>query len=268
MPFRKIYNVSATAIGYALRLSIFFGILFGFYVIYKLLLEQTLDGSYQILPAFLLWILTAYIVIPRIHRILSKYYLPNYFVGRIRSPSGFLSDPINLALFGREKDIHEAFQKSGWQLADKLSPLTFLKAAFCTIFRRSYPSAPVGDMFLFNRRHDFAYEQEINGSPNQRHHIRVWKTPKNWFLPGGYKAEWLVAATHDTHVGIKLATGQLDHFIHEDVDNERDYVIKTLKKSGHLKQVETVSHFTDSYHDRNNGGDRIRTDGSLPFIYL
>lgn len=268
MPFKKVFTLSASAIGLTLRVSSFLGLAITFYIIYEFLLDQVFDGSNQIFPLFALWILSAYIVIPRVHRVLSKYYLPSYFVGRIRSPSGFLSDPVNLALFGSENDIHKAMKKSGWIRADKLTPRTFLRVAYCTVLRKSYLAAPVGDMFLFNRRYDFAYQQEINGSPSERHHIRFWQTPNNWHLPGGHKADWLASATYDTHLGIKIATGQIDHFIHKNVDEERDYTIETLKNSKSLKKLEVVKHFTEAYHDRSNGGDRIETDGSLPFITL
>ncbi len=251
-----------------LRACVFIAISFSFYLLYKLLLEQALDGSKQIYPLFALWIISAYIVIPRIHRILSKYYLPNYFLGRIRSPSGFLSDPINIAFTGKEASLHRALKKAGWTKANKLTPSTFFRTVYSSLLRLSYPCAPVGNMYLFNRVQDFAYEIEVNGSPNERHHIRFWKTPDKWYLPGGHKTDWLAAATYDTHVGIKLATGQIDHFIHENIDEERDFVVNSLEKSKLVKKLDVVKHFTDSYHDKNNGGDHINTDGSLPFIHL
>lgn len=268
MSFRKIYNISTNTVGLAVRSAFFAVVIFVFYIVYKLLFHQALDGSQQIYPLLALWVLSAYVVLPRIHRILSKYYLPNYYVGRIRSPSGFLSDPVNIALFADAKSIHKAMKRAGWVKSDKLTPKTLIKVAFCSVFHKSYPSAPVGDMFLFNRRYDFAYQQEVNGSPNERHHVRFWKTSKGWRLPGGRDVDWLAAASYDTHVGVKIATGQLDHFIHENIDEERDYLLNTLKETKLVKEVEIVKHFTDAYHDRNNGGDRIKTDGSLPFISL
>jgi LssY C-terminus len=239
-----------------------------FYAIYKLLLEQVLSGSKEVLSLFAIWLLSAYIVVPRVHKLLSQFYLPNYFVGRARSPSGLLSDPINLAFFGSEESMHKAMKKAGWSLADNRTPITLLKAVYSSFTSKSYPGAPMGKMYLFDRMQDFAYQQQVNNSPNERHHIRFWKVPRGWRLPGGHKADWLAAATYDTHVGIKIATGQIDHYIHEDVDNERDYIIETLKKAKTIKKLEIIEHFTDAFHDRNNGGDRIKTDGKLPFIYL
>ena len=267
-PFLSVRNVTVNLIDVFVRLVRFGLIVAFFYIVYDLLLRQFFDGSMRVFPLFGLWVVTAYIVIPRVHRLLTNFYLPNYFVGRVRSPSGLLSDPVNLAFNGTEQSLHQAMQKAGWVKADPLEPRSFLKTAYCALVRRSYPSAPVGNMYLFNRVQDFAYEIEIGGSPNKRHHVRFWRTPGAWYLPGGRQADWLAAATYDARVGIKIATGQLDHFIHADVDEERDFIIATLKKSKKLKKLEMIKHFTNAYHDRNNGGDHIKTDGSLPFITL
>jgi hypothetical protein len=251
-----------------IRLIRFLAIISAFYLIYKLLLEQALDGSTQIVPILLLWLLSAYIVLPWVHRLLTRYYLPNYFVGRVRSQDGLLSDPVNLAFNGTAKDIHRAMKKAGWDKADELTITTLIRAGYCALFRKSYKTAPVGNMYLFSRKQNFAYQQQVGGSPNERHHVRFWKTPPKWYLPGGHSTDWLAAATYDKNLGIKIASGQIDHIIHEDVDEERDYIIETLKKAKTVKKVNVIEHFTNGYHDRNNGGDMIRTDGSLPFITL
>lgn len=264
----QIPRLTANAVAYLIRLGRFILFIVAFYVLYKLLLEQVLDGSEMILPLLGLWLLSSYIVIPWAHRLLTRYYLPNYFVGRIRSQDGLLSDPVNLAFFGTAPEIHEAMKKAGWDKADHLTVKSFIKTAYCVFMRESYPNAPVGNMYLFAKKQNFAYQQQVGGTPNERHHVRFWKTPKKWYLPGGHKADWLAAATYDTHLGIKLASGQIDHLIHADIDQERDYIIQTLEDAKALKSVEVVKHFTNAYHDRNNGGDMIHTDGSLPFIKL
>jgi len=265
---KHLPHLTATAVKYLLRLTRLVVIAFLFYIAYKLLLKEILDGSQQIIPLFAFWLLSSYIVIPRIHRILTKYYLPNYFVGRIRSSDGLLSDPVNIAMFGNAEDIHSAMTAAGLVKADKLTPKSLIHATYCAAVRRSYASAPVGSFYLFNRKQDFAYQQEVGGSPNKRHHVRFWKTPKNWRLPGGHKADWLAAGTYDSKLGIKLSTGKIDHKIDERIDEERDYIISTLQDAKKVKKLENIKHFSDAYHDRNNGGDRIQTDGSLPFISL
>lgn len=265
---KEIPRLTANAVAYLIRLGRFVAIIVTFYILYKLLLEELLVNADLVYPIFGLWILSSYVVIPWVHRLLTRYYLPNYYVGRIRSQDGLLSDPVNLAFFGSAKEIHSAMKSAGWDKADDLTVKTLAKAAYCSIFRKSYPTAPVGNMYLFSRRHNFAYQQQVGGSPNERHHVRFWKTPNKWYLPGGHKADWLAAGTYDKHLGIKIASGQIDHVIHENIDEERDYIIKTLQDTKKVKKIDVVKHFSDAYHGRNNGGDMIRTDGSLPFIYL
>lgn len=264
----EIPRLTERTIGIVIRLARFAGVIALFALIYKVLFDQFFDGSKEIIPLLLLWVMTSYIVLPRVHRFLTTYYLPSYFVGRIRSPSGLLSDPVNIAILGDKRALHETMQSAGWSKADELNLKNILKTIKASLFSKSYKNAPVGNMYLFNRKQDFAYEIEVGGSPDSRHHIRFWKTPKKWYMPGGHSADWVAAATFDTKVGIKIATGQLDHFIHEDIDVERDFVVDSLKKTGQVSRVEVVKHFTSAFHDRNNGGDRIKTDGSLPFIYL
>ena len=64
------------------------------------------------------WVITAYFALPRLHRILSSIYVPNYFIGRTRTKDGLLGDPVNLAFRGSEAQLHRAMTAAGWALAD------------------------------------------------------------------------------------------------------------------------------------------------------
>lgn len=44
------------------------------------------------------------------------------------------------------------------------------------------------DQFFFGRQQDFAYQQEVDGSPEKRHHVRFWRCPDGWLLPGGRRS--------------------------------------------------------------------------------
>lgn len=104
-PFLSIHNITVNAIDGLVRLIRFLLIVGFFYIIYDVLLREFFDGSKRALPLLALWVLSAYIVLPRIHRLLTNFYLPNYFVGRVRSPSGLLSDPVNIAFYGTEASL-------------------------------------------------------------------------------------------------------------------------------------------------------------------
>jgi len=235
---------------------------------YRYLLTDIITTRPSIIAFILLWLLSAYLVLPRINRLLSKIYLPNYFIGRAQTGDGLLGDPINIAVYGEMNALIQTMTSGGWQLADQLNFKTSLKMIYSSLLSKNYNKAPVSSLYLFNHKQDLAFEKIINNNPRKRHHIRFWKTPDNWWLPGGYQVQYLGAATFDKHVGISLFTGQITHKIDADVDKERNYVISTIKASEHLVNINLVEHFSSSYHARNGGGDIISTDGALPFITL
>ena len=160
------------------------------------------------------------------------------------------------------------FLESGWHIADNLTFKSSVKIVIASLLKNSYPTAPVSTLYLFNDKQSFAFEKEINNNPRRRHHIRVWKTPGNWYLPGGYKTDWLCAATFDQKVGLSLYNGQITHKIIGNVDQERDFVLNTFKNANISYQINIVENFTAGYHSKNGGGDRIYTDGALPFVDL
>jgi len=217
---------------------------------------------------FVVWIIVAYLALPRLHRILSSIYVPNYFIGRTRTADGILSDPVNLAARGSEEQLHKVMDAAGWSLADDITPRSAWKMVTTVLRRKSYPNAPVSPAFLFGRKQDFAYQQEVDNNPNQRHHVRFWRCPKGWLLPGGHQVDWLAAGTYDRSIGLSLFTFQLTHRIDEDTDIERDYIIQTVQDSVEPVRVAILKDFSSGYHSRNGGGDSIRTDGDLPILEL
>jgi hypothetical protein len=215
-----------------------------------------------------LWLFTAYMVLPAIHRLLVKIYLPDYFIGRSRTVDGLLGDPINLAVIGTKRELIKAMNRAGWTEAEHLTPFSSIKIMWHSITNRTYPNAPVSPLFLFGFKQDLVFQQEVNNSPRKRHHVRFWRTPEHWWMPGGYKADWLGAAVFDRTVGFSSFTLQFTHKIESDIDVERDFVVASLLTTGLVKQVESVEHYASGFRSRNGGGDRISTDGSLPFIHL
>ncbi|MGL4571666.1 MAG: LssY C-terminal domain-containing protein [Clostridium sp.] len=238
------------------------------YISYKALFSTILTEKYHIFGYLLIWFLISYLVLPYLNRLLSKLYIPDYFIGRTKTSDGLLGDPINLAFYGNEEDIIKAFESSGWNVAEDLNFISSIKIGLACILSKSYSTAPVSSLYLFSRKQDIAFEREIKGNPRKRHHIRLWKTPANWNLPGGSQADWLGSATFDKNVGLSLFTGQITHKIDANVDEERDFVIHSLESKDTIQDYKLVEHFTSSYHSRNGGGDRIKTDGALPFITI
>ena len=218
--------------------------------------------------AVVFWAALAYLVLPRVHRILTRIYLPDYFIGRARTSDGLLGDPVNMALLGSGDQIHAAMRRAGWTRADDVDLASSRRIILSTVTRRSYEEAPVSPLFIFGRQQDFAYQQEVDGSPGKRHHVRFWQCPPGWLLPGGVRVDWLAAGTYDRSVGLSLFTLQITHKIAENTDDERDHVLAALKQTVPEADVTVIRDFSTGYHARNGGGDTISTDGDLPVVDL
>ena len=231
-----------------------------------LVFREGIQPGWPMLLLVVFWVLLTYLLLPRLHRILTRLYVPGYFIGRARTSDGLLGDPVNLALLGHEAQVHAAMTRAGWTRADDLSLRSGMRILTSTLSRRSYHEAPVSPLHLFDRQQDFAYQQEVEGSPSKRHHVRFWRCPEGWMLPGGYSVDWLAAGTYDKSVGLSLFTLQVTHKIEEDTDIERDYIVETVIKGSPEVAVDVIENFSTGYHSRNGGGDLIITDGDLPII--
>ena len=220
------------------------------------------------LNSVLFWAVLAYLAIPRVHQVLTWLYVPDYFIGRTRTPDGLLGDPVNLAVHGDEDDIHAAMRAAGWVRADAITPRSALRIVVSSLLRRSYPAAPVSTLMLFGRGQDFAYQKEVEGNPSQRHHVRFWHTPAGWVLPGGRSVDWLAGATYDRSVGLSALTFQVTHKIDADIDIERNFVVDDVRWASAAANLEVWPDFFTAYHDKNGGGDRVETDGDLYVLDL
>ncbi|WP_427129181.1 LssY C-terminal domain-containing protein [Pseudarthrobacter sp. S9] len=235
----------------------------------SLLLQESFQwGWAQLWFLFIFWALLAYLVLPRLHRILTRVYVPDYFIGRARTSDGLLGDPVNVALLGSEPQVHGVMRAGDWTLADDVTLASSRRIVSSTLLRRSYLEAPVSPLFLFGRQQDFAYQQEVDGAPGKRHHVRFWRCPPGWLLPGGLASEWLAAGTYDRSVGLSLFTLQITHKIDEHTDAERDHIVGSITRADPAVGLRVIRDFSTGYHTRNGGGDSIITDGDLPVVDL
>ena len=214
------------------------------------------------------WMVIAYLGLPRLHRILTTIYVPDYFIGRTRTSDGLLGDPVNVAVRGSEAQVHKAMLAAGWTLADDITVRSSWKIGLAILLRRSYASAPVSALYLFGRRQDFSYQKQVDGSPGKRHHVRFWHCPSGWLLPGGHQVDWLADATYDTATGFSWFTLQLTHRIDENTDIERDFVVESMLETNEAASMTLLEDYSTGYHSRNGGGDKIITDGNLPVVEL
>ncbi len=250
---RLLYGLLTVAVGWA---------------VYYFLLARLARGPEQAWVFLPVWLILAYALLPRVHKILSSLYIPDYFIGRARTGDGVLGDPVNLAVIGPEAELRAAMFKAGWVEADALTPATAWRTLISTLGGRSYPRAPVSNLYVFGNRQNLAFQREIDGNPRKRHHVRFWKCPDGWMLPGGLAVDWVGAGTYDRSVGLSLFTFQITHKIADRTDDERDFIVATLRAANAVESIHTIKNFFSGYHHRNGGGDSIRTDGHLPIIDL
>jgi hypothetical protein len=238
------------------------------WAVYYFLLARLARGPEQVWVFLPVWLVLAYALLPRVHRILSSLYIPDYFIGRARTGDGVLGDPINLAVIGPAGELRQAMITAGWVEADPLTVSTAWRTLESTVVGRSYAAAPVSSLYVFGKKQDIAFQREIDGNPRKRHHIRFWRCPDDWMLPGGIGVDWVGAGTYDRSVGLSLFTFQITHKIADRTDEERDFIIETLRAANAVESVHVIRNFSTGYHHRNGGGDSIRTDGHLPIIDL
>lgn len=238
------------------------------WAVYFFLLARLSRGPEQAWVFLPVWLILAYALLPRVHKILSSLYIPDYFIGRARTGDGVLGDPVNLAVVGTREELRRAMRTAGWVEAHPITPATAWHTLTSTVLGRSYPAAPVSSLYVFGNRQDLAFQREIDGNPRKRHHVRFWKCPPGWMLPGGLSVDWVGAGTYDRSVGLSLFTFQITHKIADRTDEERDFIIATLEAADAVESVHVILNYSSGYHHRNGGGDAIRTDGHLPIIDL
>jgi len=231
-------------------------------------LDNLEEGQHWLASLAVLWILVAYYVLPRAHRLLSKLYVPSYFIGRARTADGLLADPVNMAIRASQSHLVSMMKRAGWSRADPITFKTAIAIIKSTLLRQSYQTAPVSDLFVYGKKQDLAFQKEVNGNPAKRHHVRFWKVEKGVYLPGGYTVDWVGAATYDDAVGFSLFTLQITHRIDGDVDAERDFLVNTLESAQRDSKVQRIEGFFPEYTHRNGGGDSFFTDGSMVIIDL
>src|SRR6266852_5028749 len=175
--------------------------------------------------------------------------------------SGAAGDPINLVFVGTKDQIMHSFQQAGWLLPDPITPQTSAKIAADSLAHRSYPTAPVSNLYVFGRIQDLAFEKPTNDVQN-RGHIRLWKTGT---LVGG-QLVWVGQASYDQGIELSGTTHLPTHHIAPTVDLERNAVGADLEKTGLVKEEADGTFTPPILYARNGGGDYYASDGDVLVI--
>ena len=159
---------------------------------------------------------------------------------RVADKSGTPGDMVNFLILGPQSAVEKVFTAAGWVQVDADVKDTILKGVIATLSKEAYLTMPMSQLYLFGRPQDHGY---AHAEPIQvvasRHHLRLWKAP---FTVQG-QTLWVGAATHDigfAHDDRNSSVTSITHKIDPDIDQERDFIEKTLAQTG---QVAVLSHF-------------------------
>src|SRR5216683_76707 len=220
-------------------------------------MRKTIIRSASILGMLLL-LVTALIVLLRFYPYPSNF--PAY-PKITHTRSGAAGDPINLVFVGTKDQIMHSFQQAGWLLPDPITPQTSAKIAADSLAHRSYPTAPVSNLYVFGRIQDLAFEKPTNDVQN-RGHIRLWKTGT---LVGG-QLVWVGQASYDSGIELSGTNHLPTHHIAPTVDLERNAVGSDLEKTGLVREESDGAFTPPILYARNGGGDYYESDGDVLVI--
>jgi hypothetical protein len=207
------------------------------------------------------YVVMAYVVMPLAWKEDARRHASFEGSARItETKDGHPGDPLNVALIGTELELSAVMQAARWAPAAALGLESDLEIAADAVLARPDAKAPVSNLYLFGRKQDLAYEQQVGKDPRHRHHVRFWRMDE---LGHDGRPVWIGSAAYDEGVGLSRATGQITHHIAADVDAERDYLFHDLERSGDLSEAYPVEGFHETREGRNGGGDPWHTDGDL-----
>lgn len=175
--------------------------------------------------------------------------------------SGADGDPLNVLFVGSQEQITHSFRQAGWLVPDPITPQTSAKIVVESLAHRSYPTAPVSNLYVFGHVQDLAFEKPTNDVQN-RGHIRIWKTGTR--LNG--KPVWIGAASYDSGIELSSTAHFPTHHIAPTVDLERNAVSADLEKTGLVKEEADTVFTPPIVFARNGGGDYYASDGDVLVI--
>ena len=207
------------------------------------------------LAIFITYILAAYVLIPAAIRLIRIIHPPKHLPLYCVTPDGLASDPLNIGIIGTRRELINAMQDAGWEVADRHSLRNMLRLVYSHILKLSYPNAPVSSLYLFGRKQDIAFEVQPQGSSASRHHVRFWATTYDdtkkfsiqtihWHNRSkhvfGDNVLWVGAASRDVGVSIIRHNFQPSHMIDPDTDTERELIAAQLRKMKLVKKIDAI----------------------------
>jgi len=185
---------------------------------------------------------------------------------RVMDADGNPGDNTNFVVLGSEQNVIDTFKAAGWVKVDKDTRQAVLNGLIESLQKQSYVEMPMSVLTLFGRPQDYglAHAEPISVVA-QRHHLRLWKAP---FKVDGQEL-WAGAATHDIGFDRDNRPGKrITHKIDPDIDQEREYVSRSLDETGLVAKTAYIMPSEPSKEARTATGGSFHSDGRVLVIYL
>jgi hypothetical protein len=184
---------------------------------------------------------------------------------RVTDAQGNAGDNTNFVIAGPEKSVIAMFEAAGWVKVDTTRKEAVLQGLLESLSKQSYLELPMSELTLFGRAQDYglAHAAPVKVA-EQRHHLRLWKAP---FQVDGQDL-WVGAATHDIGFDRDNRNNGITHKIDPNVDDERDFVSRSLDETGRVARLSYIAPSQPSREARTATGATFNSDGRVLVIQL
>ena len=185
---------------------------------------------------------------------------------RVADADGNAGDNTNFVVIGAEQKVIQTFDAAGWVKVDKDTQSAILDGLLAVLSKQAYLTLPMSVLTLFGRPQDYglAHAEPIQVVA-QRHHLRLWKAP---FGVEGQEL-WVGAATHDIGFDRDNRAGKkITHKIDPNVDDEREFVARSLDETGLIAKLSYITPSHPSKEARTATGATFHSDGRVLVIHL
>src|SRR5262249_4254620 len=118
----------------------------------------------------LTYLAVAYLLLPAFwERYADRHPSLEDIPGITHTADGIPGDSITVALIGPKAKVIKILLAAKWSPADPITLRSSLAIAVDAVFKRPDEEAPVSNLYLFGRKQDLAFEQQVDDNPRQRH---------------------------------------------------------------------------------------------------
>jgi hypothetical protein len=184
---------------------------------------------------------------------------------RVTDAQGNAGDNTNFVVVGSEQKVLQAFQAAGWVKVDRERKDAVLHTILSVLTKQAYVELPMSELTLFGRVQDYGLAHAVPIQVvAQRHHLRLWKAP---FQVEGQEL-WVGAATHDIGFDRDNRNNGVTHKIDPNVDDEREFVGRSLDETGLAARLSYVAPSQASKEARTATGATFHSDGRVLVVHL